>query len=76
MGRKLSAGLVEKPQLVTRRFDLKRKTASAADELKERLAREAPELTFDFDAVVDEALAEKVAEANRELDARAARADQ
>ena len=36
------------------------------------LKRDAPELSFDFDAVVDEALTERITQANQELDQRAA----
>jgi len=72
MAKKQTAGLVKKPRYVTRRFDLKHTTAAAADALTERLKRDAPELSFDFDAVVDEALTERITQANQELDQRAA----
>jgi len=73
MAKKQAAGLMEKPRYVTRRFDLRQTTAAAADALTERLKRDAPELAFDFDAVVDEALTERITQANQELDQRTAR---
>lgn len=73
MGRKTASALMEKTRFVSRRTTFRQQTLEACDALKERLAREAPELAFDLDALVDDLAAREVAKANRELDARKGR---
>jgi hypothetical protein len=70
MARKTAPGLVLKSRKVKRKFELLEETATSADALFDRLGKEAPELAFDLDAVVNEAITQAVANANRELDAR------
>ena len=73
MVRKTAPGLVMKARRIKRRFALLEEVAAGADALNDRLAKEAPVLSFDLDAVVNDAVAGAIARANRELDARQAK---
>jgi len=70
MTRKSALGLVAKPDKESIKVDVPKSRKAELDKLLERIGREAPEMTFDLGAVVDDALRVGIREANRELDAR------
>lgn len=73
MTRRSPLGLVTKAEKEPLKVDVLKTRKAELDALTERIRREAPDMTFDLGAVVDDALRVRIREANRELDARGGR---